>query len=432
MVFFWFRRDLRWQDNHGFYRALRSKEPVQPVFIFDDHILTSLPERDARVEFIYEALQELNSKFKEFGSEVWIQKGKPEEIWKTWIREYSPSAIYCNHDYEPYALLRDEKVGKLARENKVEFRSFKDQVIFEKSEVVSDQGNPYKVFTPYSKKWKQLLRKQGITSYPSETHLESLRKSKKFLNPSLKSLGFQTTGVSFPARRLLRQKLKSYAQTRDIPARQGTSLMGVHLRFGTLSPRKAVQVALETSDVWLNELIWREFFMALLFHFPQTVDRCFRPEYDRICWRNDESEFERWKAGQTGFPLVDAGMRELAETGYMHNRVRMLAASFLCKHLLIDWKWGERWFAKKLLDFELASNVGNWQWAAGCGADAAPYFRIFNPETQLKKFDPQGDYIRRWVPEWKSKEYAKPMVDHQQARERALRVYASAVKGASK
>lgn len=433
-VYFWFRRDLRWIDNCGFYHALQTGRPVIPLFIFDRNILDSLPKTDRRVEFIHQSLESLDEKFKEFDSRLRIEVGDPVKIWKKLINNEDIHSVFCNEDYEPYALKRDQEVQVLLEEKGVEFHSFKDQVIFAKDEVLNDQSQPYKVFTPYSKKWKKQFGNVATEHFRSEDHLASLKsfpqnpKGFKVL-PSLKELGFQASEGSFPARRIQKRILKEYGQLRDFPAKDGTSRMGIHLRFGTLSVRKAVELAKENSEVWWNELIWREFFMMLLHHFSYSAKSSFKPEYDKIRWRDDKEDFEKWKMGQTGYPMVDAGMRELMQTGYMHNRVRMITASFLCKHLLIDWRWGEAWFAQKLLDYEMASNVGNWQWASGSGADAAPYFRIFNPETQMKKFDPQNEYVKKWVPEWGTDKYVEPMVEHAHARQRALRVYARALKG---
>lgn len=431
-VAFWFRRDLRWVDNHGLFQALRSGAEVCPVFIFDKNILKSLPANDARVEFIHQSLVSLNETFEEFGSRLVVETGDPIEVWTKLIKRYRLKSIYINHDYEPYACQRDEKIKTLCVAEGIEFLSFKDQVIFEKDEVLNDQGQPYKVYTPYSKKWKKQLTEKNLHSFKSENALDRLKKLPSAKFPQLKDVGFKESGIKFPPRKIHRHILKEYAKNRDFPARDATSRLGVHLRFGTLSVRKAVSLALKNSDTWLSELIWREFFMMLLYHFPHTRNRSFKPEYDKIRWRNDEGDFEAWKSGRTGYPMVDAGMRELAQTGYMHNRVRMIAASFLCKHLLIDWRWGEEWFAEKLLDYEMASNVGNWQWAAGSGADAAPYFRVFNPETQLKKFDAKNEYVSFWVPELNKDDYVGPIVNHNEARQRALRVYARALnKGGS-
>lgn len=427
-VAFWFRRDLRWVDNHGLYEAFHSGYQVCPVFIFDNNILNTLPKDDPRVEFIYNSLADINQKFEEFGSGLIVEQGNPVECWAKLIKKYKFTAIFTNHDYEPYALTRDKKMKDLCEKEGVGFLSFKDQVIFEKCEVLTDKAQPYKVFTPYAKKWKKRLNEQGFKVVKSEYKLANLKKLTRNRFPSLKEIGFKASGLEFPACKIQQKVLKEYGKKRNFPALGATSHIGVHLRFGTLSIRSAVALALKHSEVWLNELIWREFFMMLLYHFPHTKDKSFKPEYDKIRWRNDENDFEAWRWGQTGYPMVDAGMRELAQTGYMHNRVRMITASFLCKHLLIDWKWGEAWFAKKLLDYEMASNVGNWQWAAGSGADASPYFRVFNPDTQLEKFDSKNEYVSFWVPEVNRGDYVLPIVNHNDARQRALRVYARALK----
>lgn len=424
---FWFRRDLRLDDNNGLYEALRSGLPVLPVFIFDRAILDQLARRDARVEFIHKALGDMQAQLVEMGSSLVVRAGKPEAVWAELLREYPISAVYTNHDYEPYARQRDEGIAALLRAQGTAFHTFKDQVIFEKDEVLSGGGTAYTVFTPYSRKWRQQLTTEHVAERQTEPLFPAFRKTSAQEIPSLAALGFEASGLSFPPRLPDKEIIRHYDQKRNFPAEAGTTHVGLHLRFGTLSLRKLVRVAQALNDTYLNELIWREFYMQFLWHFPYVAEGPFKKEYSRVPWRDDAESFERWKNGETGYPLVDAGMRELNATGYMHNRVRMVVASFLSKHLLIHWQWGEAYFAEKLLDFELSSNNGGWQWAAGCGADAAPYFRIFNPEEQLKKFDARLQYTRKWVPEYGTPRYARPIVEHKSARERCLAAYKSAL-----
>lgn len=428
---FWFRRDLRLQDNAGLYHALKTDHPVLPIFIFDTEILQSLPKNDARVSFIYESLQALQNNLEEnYGSSIAIYHGKPLDTFRSLLNQFDIQAVYCNTDYEPYAQRRDDEIRDELNLRNIEFKSFKDQVIFEKNEIVKDDGTPYVVYTPYMRKWKQKFHSdQPVMEYDSTSYLNQCFKQTKWPDVSLKDMGFIRSDIVVPAPEVSPSLLNSYEKTRNFPAKdQGTSKLGPHLRFGTVSIRQIVRKSLNAeNETFLNELIWREFFMQILWHFPHTVHKAFKPKYDRIPWRNNEKEFEKWKNGETGYPLVDAGMRELNATGFMHNRVRMLVASFLCKHLLIDWRWGEAYFALKLLDFELSSNIGNWQWAAGSGVDAAPYFRIFNPITQVAKFDKQKEYINKWVPELQELSYPPMMVDHKSARERCLKVYKEAL-----
>lgn len=426
---FWFRRDLRLQDNAGLYHALRSDKPVLPIFIFDPNILDELEDRtDRRVEFIHQALEEIQKELAGHGSTLDVRYGSPADIWKDLLREYTIEKVYANHDYEPYAKERDAATAKLLKANNISFKTYKDHVIFEKDEVLKDDGKPYTVFTPYSKKWRALLNKFYLSSYPTEKYFSNFFKQKRGTIPSLEEMDFQPAGQTFPAKEWKANILKHYKERRDLPAIAGTSRLSVHLRFGTISIRKLARDAQKLNDTFLNELTWRDFYQMILWHFPHVVGHACKPEYDNIKWRNNEIEFEAWCNGNAGYPIVDAGMRELNETGFMHNRVRMIVASFLTKHLLIDWRWGEAYFAKKLLDFDLASNNGGWQWAAGTGCDAAPYFRIFNPYLQTKKFDPELKYIRHWVPEFEEFTYPQPIVDHEFARKRCLEVYGRAVK----
>lgn len=430
---FWFRRDLRLEDNTGLFHALSSGLPVVPLFIFDSKILNELTEHsDQRVTFIHWALERLQEQLTRIHSSLDVRYGTPEEIFKELLEEYDIHTIFSNLDYEPYAKDRDASIKKLLAGKGVSFQSFKDQVIFEKDEVVKDDGLEYKVFTPYSKRWKQQLSEKDYKSFDTVRLYAGFLRRKPQQLPSLEEIGFHTHWQNKFLVKVDEDLIRTYHLTRDLPSVAGTTRLGVHLRFGTLSIRTLVSKALKLNEAFLNELIWREFFMQLLWRHPELVSQSYKKEYDGITWRNNEGEFERWCNGDTGYPIVDAGMRELNETGLMHNRARMITASFLVKHLLIDWRWGEAYFAKKLLDYELASNNGNWQWVAGCGCDAAPYFRVFNPLTQTRKFDPQLLYIKKWVPEYDSLAYSKPVVDHEFARERCLKVYKTALFNAKK
>lgn len=416
---FWFRRDLRLEDNVGLYHALKSEFNVLPIFIFDEEILDQLADKsDRRVDYIHQALSKMNDELKEQNSCLKTFYGKPLEIFKKLIESFDIDTVFLNRDYEPQAIKRDAETADFLNKNQIKFLDYKDQVIFEKNEVVKSDNSPYTVFTPYSKKWKEILNTQKIEKFNSNFKNLLPLKSEKIL--SLKEIGFKKTDLEFKAPTLESKIIDSYDKFRDFPALNHTTHLGIALRFGTISVRKCVEFALKHNAVWLNELIWREFFMQILFHFPHVVKTCFKTKYENIKWRNDEKEFKLWCEGKTGYPIVDAGMRQLNETGFMHNRVRMITASFLTKHLLIDWRWGEAYFAEKLLDYELSSNNGNWQWAAGCGCDAAPYFRVFSPEAQTDKFDKDLKYIKEWLP----KNYnEKPIVEHKLARERALKVY---------
>jgi len=414
---YWFRRDLRLTDNFGLFHAISSELPVLPIFIFDTHILNELPPDDARVSFIYNKLKEIDLELKKLGSSLQIYFGKPLDVWKKILGEYKVKKVFTNKDYEPYAIQRDDKVEALLKQNNIEFCAFKDQVIFEESEVMKDDGTPYTVFTPYSKKWRSLIKPEQLDPL-NYKHNNLYPFTSEF--PSLEDIGFKPSSIKVLDFRI--DDLEDYSENRNFPARDATTYLSPHLRFGTIGIRDLFHKIPAENTSFTNELIWREFFMQILFHFPDVVNHNFKRKYDGIQWRNNEDDYENWCKGTTGYPMVDAGMRQLNQTGYMHNRVRMVVASFLCKHLLIDWRWGEAYFAKKLLDYELSSNNGNWQWAAGTGCDAAPYFRVFNPTEQIKKFDPKMEYVRKWVPELDDLNY-KPMVDHKFARERALRVY---------
>ncbi|MFM9825668.1 cryptochrome/photolyase family protein [Flavobacterium sp.] len=421
---FWFRRDLRLDDNVGLFNALNSKFPVISVFIFDEEILEKLPKNDARVGFIYDSLSDINCKLQEIGSSLLIKKGKTKDVWQELLQEFDIKKVFFNKDYEPYAIQRDLTICELLAQNKTDHFSFKDQVIFEEKEITKADGLPYTVYTPYKNKW--LEKYKTIAPIPEYTSTDKFSNFKKinFTFPTLGQIGFVESVIKVIPHNL--KNIANYHETRDFPAIDSTSYLSPHLRFGTVSIRKLVNWAVHKNDVFLSELIWREFFMQILFSFPKVVTHNFKSAYDGIQWRNNEEDFQRWCSGTTGYPMVDAGMRQLNETGYMHNRVRMVVASFLCKHLLIQWQWGEAYFAEKLLDFELSANVGNWQWAAGTGCDAAPYFRVFNPEIQLKKFDEKGIYIRKWISEF-DLGYGKPMVEHAFARDRAIATYKTGI-----
>ncbi|MAP81390.1 MAG: deoxyribodipyrimidine photolyase [Aequorivita sp.] len=429
VTIFWFRRDLRIDDNVGFYNALRGDYLVVPIFIFDTEIIDELPKNDARITFIFETLQKMRKELQLHGSSIAIYHGKPSEIFSKLISEYNIQQVVTNHDYEPYAKQRDAEIEKLLAKEQIDFTTYKDQVIFEKDEVVKSDGAPYIVYTPYMKLWKSKFNDEWDNKiYYTSEYLSNLYQNSRLPNLSLTDLNFEKSQIEVPEFTVTPTLIQDYEKDRNFPARYATSHLGPHLRFGTVSIRKIIKKAInEKNEVFWQELIWREFFMQILWHFPETVENAFKPKYDRIEWRNNETEFKKWKEGKTGFPLVDAGMRQLDKTGYMHNRVRMLVASFLCKHLLIDWRWGEAYFAEKLLDYEMASNVGNWQWAAGSGVDAAPYFRIFNPTTQIEKFDKNLKYIKKYVPEFDTDSYPEKIVDHKEARERCLKTYKAAL-----
>ncbi len=427
---FWFRRDLRLDDNAGLYHALKSNAQVIPIFIFDRNILDELEDkRDRRVEFIFESLMRITEQLAQIGSSLEVYFGTPTEVFDRLIQKYRIQQVFTNHDYEPYAKKRDAAIGELLQKSGIKFQAFKDQVIFEKDEIIKDDGKPYTVFTPYSKKWKSALNEFYLQSFPAKKYFHNFYKQDVFHVLSLQSIGFEKSGSAFPSEEVENDIIRKYKEQRDFPGIHGTSRLSVHLRFGTVSIRQLARKALQLNETYLNELIWRDFYHMILWHFPRVGEgESFKPEYDFISWRNNESEFVKWCHGETGYPIVDAGMRELNATGFMHNRVRMIVASFLTKHLLIDWRWGEAYFAKKLLDFDLAANNGGWQWAAGSGCDAAPYFRVFNPYLQTQKFDPELKYVRKWVPELEEFSYPRPIVDHDFARKRVLEAYAIALK----
>jgi deoxyribodipyrimidine photo-lyase len=424
----WFRRDLRLNDNAALYEALKGPYPVLVLFIFDTKILKKLSnQEDPRVTFIHHALQELHSKLTTQGSAIAVKHGTPEEVWIEILKTYNVKAVYANHDYEPGAIERDDALAEYLASEQIAFKTLKDQVIFEKNEILKADGKPYTVFTPYFNQWRAKLNEFYIKSYPTNNYFNNLLKIAPLPIPTLADIGFKESNQKFPSKHFS-NKLTDYEDKRDFPAVDATTHIGMHLRFGTISIREAAQQALkEKAYKWLSELAWRDFYMMILWHFPRIVHQSFKPAYDNIQWLNNESDFEAWCEGKTGYPLVDAGMRQLNQTGYMHNRVRMVVASFLTKHLLIDWRWGEAYFAEKLLDYEMASNIGGWQWSCGCGNDAAPYFRVFNPELQAKKFDPDQAYINLWLPEYKQQKHVQPIVEHAFARERVLKVFKDAL-----
>jgi deoxyribodipyrimidine photo-lyase len=432
IALFWHRRDIRLTDNAGLYHALRSGLPVLPLFIFDAEILDKLQDRaDARVTFIHDQVTALDAQLQTLGSSLLLRHGRPLEVFETLLGEYDIAAVYTNRDYEPTAIARDAAVAALLDSKGIPLHNYKDQIIFEGDEVLKDDGKPYTVFTPYSKKWRAKLesgRTAGgesyyFKSYPTEKYFAHFLPTVPMPLLSLQAIGFKRSKIAIPSKAVASGIIKSYDQTRDFPAIHGTSRLGVHFRFGTISIREKAQKANALNQTYLNELIWRDFYAQILQHFPHVASGPFKPQYGHIQWRNNEHEFAAWCGGRTGYPIVDAGMRELNATGFMHNRVRMIVASFLAKHLLIDWSWGEAYFAEKLLDYDLASNNGGWQWAAGCGTDAAPYFRIFSPDAQQARFDGKLAYTRHWVPELGTVAYPKPIVDHKLARERCLLVY---------
>lgn len=430
LLLVWLRRDLRLHDNAALYHALKRGRPVLPVFIFDRTILDALDDRcDRRVEFLVQEIDRLRNELAKLGSAIIVRYGKPIDVWKELITQYTIADVFTNHDYEGYAKDRDKAIGDLLAEQGIGFHTSKDQTLFERDEVLSGKKTPYTVFTPYSRKWREKLTDFYLKPYPTEKYAGHYWKTEPLPMPTLKEMDFQPVGEPFPARTVSETLLDDYKKTRDFPALpHGTSQLGIHLRFGTVSVRDLARQAKEADDkTFLTELCWRDFYFQVLDHFPHVEKNSFRRQYDQIEWRNNEDEFDKWCRGETGYPIVDAGMRQLNTIGWMHNRVRMITASFLCKHLLIDWRWGEAYFGKKLRDYDLSANNGGWQWAAGSGTDAAPYFRVFNPTLQAGKFDPKGVYIRHWVPEIDTPGYPKPMVEHTMARQRAVDTYRKAL-----
>ncbi len=430
---FWFRRDLRLSDNAGLYHALLAGEAVLPVFIFDTDILDKLEDRDdARVTFLHQTLAKLQAELQALGSSLYVAYGRPLEVWEKIVEQYEVGAVFTNRDYEPYANKRDAAVQALLAKQDIGFTTYKDQVILEGGEVLKKDGTPYTVFTPYSRTWRAKLTADDLKPFPCEDHFDRFWKTEALPIPTLADMGFErNTTIQFPNTEVTRGIIRNYDETRNFPALAGTSRLGLHFRFGTISIREKARNAMDLNQTFVNELIWRDFYATILHFFPHVVGQPFRAKYSWIEWRNDTDDFAAWCEGKTGYPIVDAGMRELNETGFMHNRVRMIVASFLTKHLLIDWQWGEAYFARKLLDFDLASNNGGWQRAAGCGTDAAPYFRVFNPTTQQQKFDKELVYVKKWVPEYGTPEYVQPIVDHKFARERCLEVYKAGLQQAA-
>ena len=427
VTLFWFRRDLRLHDNAGLYHALKGPNPVLCLFIFDRDILDQLEDKDdARVTFIYNTIHKLNDQLQEHNSSLLIKYDKPENAWKEILAEYNVKAVITNRDYEPYAKKRDAEIGEMLQQKGIEFKTFKDQIVFEREEVVKDDKKPYTVFTPYKNKWMKKVNAFYLKAYPTEKYFKNLYQTSPLKAITLQEMDFTKSAIEFPETEY-QHIIDDYAKNRDFPAKKGTSHIGLHLRFGTVSIRDAARTSFDKEQTWLGELVWREFYMMAYDFFPQTEHHAYRPAYDRIEWRNNEQEFEAWCQGKTGYPLVDAGMRELNATGFMHNRVRMVTASFLVKHLLVDWRWGERYFARLLLDYEASTNVGSWQWVAGSGTDVMPYFRIFNPEAQVIKFDPKLEYIKKWVPEYGTDQYPKPIVENKAGKERALKMYKEAL-----
>ena len=426
---FWHRRDLRINDNKGLFEALKQNEIVHPIFIFDKSILDKLPNNDQRILFIYQEIESLKKSYQNIGSDLWVYYGEPSEIIPKIVQELKCSSVYFNNDYEPYALQRDQEIQVSLNKIKIEFIGKKDHVIFEKNEVLKDDGKPYTIFTPYSRKWKANLKEEDLREYSIEKHSGNLvQKQQEEALITLEEMGFESKVLhDFPDRIAKNEILKNYHLSRNFPAVKGTSKLSLHLRFGTISIRKLALIAREQNETYLNELIWRDFYQMIIFHFPKSAENSFKAQYDKIIWEKNEVHFDAWCTGKTGYPIVDAGMRELNATGFMHNRVRMVVASFLTKHLLLDWRLGAAYFAEKLLDFELASNTGGWQWAAGCGCDAAPYFRVFNPQAQQEKFDKSFEYIKKWVPEYGTSSYPEPIIEHKFARERILQRFKSAL-----
>ena len=426
---FWHRRDLRIDDNKGLFEALKQNEIVHPIFIFDKSILDKLPNNDQRILFIYQEIESLKKSYQNLGSDLWVYYGEPSEIIPKIAQELNCSSVYFNNDYEPYALQRDQEIQVSLNKIKIEFIGKKDHVIFEKNEVLKDDGKPYTIFTPYSRKWKANLKEEDLREYSIEKYSGNLvQKQQGEASITLEEMGFESKVLhDFPNRIAKNEILKNYHISRNFPAVKGTSKLSLHLRFGTISIRKLALIAREQNETYLNELIWRDFYQMIIFHFPKSAENSFKAQYDKIIWEKNEVHFDSWCTGKTGYPIVDAGMRELNATGFMHNRVRMVVASFLTKHLLLDWRLGAAYFAEKLLDFELASNTGGWQWAAGCGCDAAPYFRVFNPQAQQEKFDKSFEYIKKWVPEYGTSSYPDPIIEHKFARERILQRFKSAL-----
>lgn len=419
----WFRRDLRIKDNTALFHALSQNNNVQCIFIFDENIINELPKNDHRISFIYDTLVNINYELNKYGTSIEIFKGDPIDVFKKIILDNEINSIYFNKDYEPYTINRDNSIEKLLSKQNIKVKSYKDHVIFEEKEITKDDNKPYTIYTPYSKKWLKKIHETKITEYNIIPFLNNFKKNKNLNIKSREELDFIKSDTLVYDFNSTDEIILSYEKTRNYPFIEGTSKVGPYLRFGLISIRTLVLKSINKDITYLKELIWRDFFSQILFNFPNVIISSFKNKYDNIKWENNEYFLKKWKNGETGYPIVDAGMRELNNTGFMHNRVRMITASFLCKHLLIDWRFGEAYFAEKLFDYELSSNNGNWQWAAGCGCDAAPYFRVFNPYTQQEKFDKGFNYIKKWVPEYNSNKYAKPLVNHKEARIKAIEHY---------
>lgn len=425
---FWFRRDLRLKDNHGLFQALKSGRPVTCIYIFDTNRLSQLEKNDARITFIHNTLSDLKKELEEYGSTLDVRFGDPVKIFPHLIRVYNFRQVFANHDYDSYSTELDHKVRNLLMEHSIKFRSFKDHVIFEKNEIIDSKNEPYVTFDPYFKKWKKSITFNKVFNYKSEFYLKNLFNMSPIEFPTINQIGFEKSKIEFNSPSLSLSTIKNYDKTKTFPGiKNGTSRIGIHLRYGTISVRECVNFALSHNDSWLTELIWRDFYNQILFHFPHIENSSFKKSYDKIKWENNEELFQKWCEGNTGYPLVDAGMRELKNTGYMHSQIRIIVSSFLCKNLRIDWRWGERYFSKHLLDFDLASNIGGWQGAAGSGVESTPYFQVSNPLKQTHSFDPQLTYIKKWVPEFKNPDYPKPIVDFIESREICFKMYKKAI-----
>ena len=464
----WFRRDLRDFDHAALYHALKAHTHVYCAFVFDTDILDALPDRaDRRVEFIWESVRELQQALRSQGGDLIVLHACAKEAIPALAVKLKASAVYSNRDYEPAAVARDAEVAAKLANHDIAFHQYKDQVIFEQDEVLTQAGKPYGVFTPYKNAHLKKLNDFYLQAYPVDRYRQHLAAADKTDMPTLESMGFARTNLAemkLPTgmsggQQLFaefQERMARYKDARDFPAVKGPSYLSVHLRFGTVSIRHLARTAWQQhnagAETWLNELIWRDFYFQVLHHHPQVAaGRAFKLEFDAIAFPNQQALFDAWCEGRTGYPLVDAAMRQLNQTGYMHNRLRMVTASFLVKDLLIDWRWGERYFAERLIDFDLAANNGGWQWAASTGCDAQPWFRIFNPVTQSEKFDAQGKFIRKYVPELAAchekeihapwlmpplrqqslglvigKDYPAPVVEHSVQREKALALYKNA------
>jgi deoxyribodipyrimidine photo-lyase len=422
VVVFWFRRDLRLQDNAALSEALRSGQKVLPIYIYDENVPSFLSEKDVKTTFINAQLHKMQLELKNSNAALSLAEGKAIDVFKEMMKQFKIHAVYVNREYEPNLIKRDQELFDFLTAQNIQFKTYKDQVLFERDEIVKADGLPYKIYTPYSKKWLEKLQHMNVSFFECSLETSKLVQKKFYFPFSESSPVIDPKDSAWPYD-LSQKTIDNYTDTRNFPSIAGTSKLSNHLRYGTVSVRSCIREAMKSSDItFLKELIWREFFTQALWHFPFSVFQNFKEKYNGIVWRNNTSEFEQWCRGETGYPIVDAGMRELNSTGFMHNRVRMITASFLCKHLLIDWRWGEAYFAEKLLDYDMALNVGNWQWVAGTGCDSAPYFRVFNPTEQLKKFDKEFLYVKKWVPEFQELTY-KPMVEHTMARKRCLETF---------